>query len=190
MRTARSLNRISSYPMHAPPRPPCTPPVATTHTPWQPHAPRQPHMPQPPGNHACLPMATTHTPKQPCMPPPPPTPGNHAHPHGNHACPPPGGQNHRRLWKYNLAPTSLRAVNMYNCEHINVFVAQRLFVFARLCFRCHYFGFNNPKAATNNPQLMASIAKNEQIFHTFSVFYFLYMTVKTKDLKTKTRKKR
>ena len=143
------------------------------------HTPRTPHMPQPPSNHACPPNgnhahppATMHAPWQPCMPPSP------------------RGQNHRRLWKYNLAPTSLRAVNMYNCEHINVFVAQRLFVFARLCFRCHYFGFNNPKAVTNNPQLVASIAKNEQIFHTFSVFYFLYMIVKTKDLKTKTRKKR
>ena len=32
------------------------------------------------------------------------TPATHA--------PPPRGQNHRRLWKCNLAPTSLRAVNM------------------------------------------------------------------------------
>ena len=33
-------------------------------------------------------------------------------------CPgtPPRGQNHRRLWKYNLAPTSLRAVITYPCE--------------------------------------------------------------------------
>ena len=32
------------------------------------------------------------------------------------APPPPSGQNHRRLWKYNLGPTSLRAVK--NCPII------------------------------------------------------------------------
>ena len=36
---------------------------------------------------------------------PPGTPPGSRHP-------PPCGQNHRRLWKYNLAPTSLRAVNI------------------------------------------------------------------------------
>ena len=50
--------------------------------------------------------------------------GNHACPSHqrrmtpcNNACPlqprTPPGQNHRRLWKYNLAPTSLRAVKMH-----------------------------------------------------------------------------
>ena len=102
---------ISSYPTHAP--------WATMPAPWE-----QPCMP-PMSNHAHPPRATTHAPQeqpcmlpleqpcmptleQPCMPP-----------RSNHACPPeqprtpPCGQNvDTCFWKYYLAPTSLRAINM------------------------------------------------------------------------------
>ena len=148
MRTARSLTvsrRIPCTPPcnHAcpstiPPSPqPCMPPhnhacpPATMHVPLQPctppcnHAhPLQPHIPptttHTPHNHACplqlhmppnhAPPGTTHTP-QPCTPP------KATHPPAT-TLTPACGQNHRRLWKYNLAPTSLRAVikQKYRCK--------------------------------------------------------------------------
>ena len=96
MRTARSLTVCHSHSIclggghacHA--CPPCH-----AHPPAM-HAPHAMHTPP-----------AMFTPRL-CMPPPPwprTRPG--------HACaPPPCGQNHRRLWKYNLAPTSLRSVTM------------------------------------------------------------------------------
>ena len=69
------------WPCMFPPWQPCTPPSNHTHSSGNQACPWQPHMP---------PSATTHAPWQPCTPP--------------------YGQNHRRLWKYNLAPTSLQAV--------------------------------------------------------------------------------
>ena len=68
-----------------------------------PHMPPTTHAPRPhrPPGHACPPPCTpptTHTPWL-CTPPRPCTT-------------PPRGQNHGRLWKYNLAPTSLRAVKI------------------------------------------------------------------------------
>ena len=93
--------------------PPNTHPLATTHS-LQPCTPpsnhaclRQPHTPL--GNHT-HPLATTHTPWQPCTPPT----TMHAPLATTHV--PPCGQNHRRLWKYNLAPTSLRVVKIAPCE--------------------------------------------------------------------------
>ena len=42
-----------------------------------------------------------------------------------HACPPPCEQNHRRLWKHNLAVTSLRAVKRRKCfTNLGVRVAE------------------------------------------------------------------
>ena len=89
-------------------------PGATTHTPReQPHMPplEQPHTPLG-SDHTCPPGATMHAPpEQPRMPPPPRS--NHACPPSNHARHPPRGQNvDTRFWKYYLAPTSLRAVNI------------------------------------------------------------------------------
>ena len=77
--------------MHAPQQP-CTPPMATMHTPQNhAHPPGTTQAPRnhacPPCNHACTPAtththpATMHAPQQPC------TPSNHTHP-SNHACPP------------------------------------------------------------------------------------------------------
>ena len=70
------------------------------HTPPATHAPT---MHAPPATHA------------PCQACPPCHACHHAHPLAMHTWPPshtcpPCGQNHRRLWKYNLAPTSLRTV--------------------------------------------------------------------------------
>ena len=95
MRTARSLTVCRSCSIcpgglacHA--RPPAT------------HAP----------HHTCPPA--TQAPR-PCMPPAMHAP-HHTHPLAMHTPPtmydPPRGQNHGRLWKYNLAPTSLRAVKI------------------------------------------------------------------------------
>ena len=123
---------------HAPPEQPCTPPRATTHAPpEQPCMPpwEQPRMPAL-SNHAHPPGATTHAPpEQPCMPPQSnhtsPPQSNHTPPRSNHACPPrsnhtrpPGATPHApldrivdtRFWKYYLAPTSLRAVNMHHLD--------------------------------------------------------------------------
>ena len=75
--------RATHAPNHAHPPQPCMPPSAI-------QAPSHAR-PQP-----CTPLAT-HVPPWPCTPPP-----------AMHATP--CGQNHRRLWKYNLAPTSLRTV--------------------------------------------------------------------------------
>ena len=134
MCTARSLT-ISCHALRMPPCNHACPPYNHAHPP-QPCMPPQPHPlatthpPQPcipPGNQA-HPLATMHAPQQPYMPPQQPhmPPRNHAHPLATthapippatmHApqqpCTPPCGQNHRHLWKYNLAPTSLRAVIM------------------------------------------------------------------------------
>ena len=72
---------------------------------------------------ACMSPLTTHVPL-PHMPP------GHAHPPAMHApghtCPPAmhtpphTTPSHRRLWKYNLAPTSLRAVKKREVNYINV----------------------------------------------------------------------
>ena len=118
MRTARSLTVSRSHSIcpagcggvhvtHAPHACPHTHTPAATHTspaihaplpctppPWMPPTMHVPHHAHPPA---------MHTP-QPCMPPP-----SHAHA-PTHA--PPCGQNHRRLWQYNLAPTSLWAVKI------------------------------------------------------------------------------
>ena len=91
MRTARSLTVCCSHSIcrggacvSCMPPLPCMPPSPAMHPPT---------MHKPPAMHAPL---ATHTPL--AM-------------HAPHACPPPPcGQNHRCLWKYNLAPTSLRAV--------------------------------------------------------------------------------
>ena len=100
--------------MHTPYQPPCMPPSNHTCPPS--------NQPCPPGNHTCPPQPCT-PPWQPRMPPSNHTPRNHIHPlpsnhsclPGNHACPP-CGQNQRCLWKYNLAPTLLRAVKSGSCQ--------------------------------------------------------------------------
>ena len=88
---------------HMPPLLPCTPPLP--HTPPLHHT--RPPSPCTPLHHACPPFAihappfTTHAP-----------PG-HARSPGATTHVPPCGQNvDTRFWKYYLAPTSLRAVNM------------------------------------------------------------------------------
>ena len=129
MRTARSLTVCHScsicpggcvHDMHAPR--PCTHPPQPRMLPGNHACPHCNHA-CPPHNHACPPTTMhaphNHTcpPPQPCMPPPPTTmyaPPQPCMPPHNHVCPqpymPPCGQNHRCLWKYNLAPTSLWAV--------------------------------------------------------------------------------
>ena len=89
---------------------PCMPPLgATTHAPRSNHAcpPEQPcltplEQPHAPGsNHECPPGATTHDPPW----------SNHTPPRATMYAPP-CEQNDTRFWKYYIAPTSMRAVNI------------------------------------------------------------------------------
>ena len=110
MRTACCNGRFSC---HATPCHTCPRHIIPCHTPRHAHplphmappcTPPKPHMPY---CHAC-PPPDKHAPS-PCMPPAMHTPWN-AYPH--HTCPPtmhvPCEQNHRHLWKHNLAATSFR----------------------------------------------------------------------------------
>ena len=121
MRTARSLI-VSPYLVVSHARPPRSnhvcPPVATM------HAPRSNHARPPPREQPCTPpAATTHAPPLPRTPRPPPV------------------NRITRLWKYNLAPTSLRAVkisrNDKNTGHFWIFLGVKnglpTVAFEKLC---------------------------------------------------------
>ena len=119
MCTARCNGRFSCHACHHPPprMPPCHAHPSCHTCPPAMHAPCHAHPPamhaplpcMPPVIHALLPcMPPYHTCPPPCMPPTTHSPTTHA-PLPRTPLP---EQNHRRLWKHNLAATSLWAVNI------------------------------------------------------------------------------
>ena len=88
---------------------------------------------------------------------------------------PPCGQNHRRLWKYNLAPTSLRAFISYNkyivlpyisnCElWMLLFMFTSRFVYIYSVFICvlHRWRWEEPRTTT--------VSSNSIKFNIYPVF--------------------